>query len=482
MDISSLKIGILHSLIGKNDGVSIVIDQTLKTMVKKMDIPLGNIYYLAGHSPPRLNTTLDDVFWHRNEENRAILSNYSDEPFVGLDKFIQKHARYAKKIIAEFIESNELDVFIVHNSCHPSNFIFAVAVGMYFQEKRKEGIMLPRYLLWWHDSHFERRRFSNPNKVIQKYLKYIPGPDVDGIVFINSEQPEHAKKYLRQLKIKNMKNYFSRKTVIIPNTCDIPWDWEENVATKKPLIPPQDQYNKTFLRDIGLTTAVEEHGYSLKNTVILLQHTRVVERKRIDVAIDFAFKLQKKFTSKRKKKCVAILISGHSGDEHDSYRLFLEEHYENLRKANPKQANSVFLIFGEHLILPNREVIVNRKFYQFSDIPGIVAAHGGMGTYFSEVEGFGNNLLEMMALGLPVILNEYDIYQSDVKPLGLKAASIKKCNLTDSAINKCYDYLTDAKVRNETIKHNLEVLENALSHRVLAEKLTPLLQNMFRYK
>lgn len=482
MDISRLKIGILHSLIGKNDGVSIVIDQTLKTMVKMMDIPLGNIYYLAGHSPPRLNTTLDDVFWHRSEANRYILSNYSDPAPKGFDKYIAQQAKYAKDMIAEFIESNELDIFIVHNGCHPSNFIYSVACGMYFQDKRKEGVLLPKYLLWWHDSHYERRRFSKPSKVIQKYLKYIPGPDVDGIVFINTEQPTHGKKYLKELGRKNAKAYFDRKTTIIPNTCDIPWDWEEARETKQSLVPPQDQYNQTFLKDIGLTGAVEELGYSIDDTVILLQHTRVVERKRIDVAIEFAFRLHKKFSSKRKKKCIALLISGHSGDEHDAYRIFLENYFKEMQKKYPKSKDSVVLIFGEHLILPNREVIVNRKFYQFSDVPSIVAACGGMGTYFSEVEGFGNNLLEMMAMGLPVILNEYDIYKSDVKPLKFKVASINDCKLSDRAVTMSYEFLTNKETRHKTVLHNLEVLDNMLSHKVLADKLKPLINNMFKYR
>ena len=263
MDISRLKVGILHTLIGKNDGVSIVIDQTIKTMVKQMNIPLGNIFYLAGHSPPRLNTTLDNIFWHRNEENRYILSNYSGTAPVGFNKKINEYANYAKNIIAKFIEENELDLFIIHNSCHPSNFIYAIAAGMYFEERRKEGITLPRYLLWWHDSHFERARFSKPNNVIAKFLKYIPGPDVDGIVFINTEQPQYGKKYLKSLGTKNIKQYFDRKTCLIPNTCDIHWDWEDHIQRKVELTPPQDQYNNTFYKDIGLLDQLDENGFKI---------------------------------------------------------------------------------------------------------------------------------------------------------------------------------------------------------------------------
>ncbi|MBF0198441.1 MAG: hypothetical protein HQL32_12055 [Planctomycetes bacterium] len=482
MDISRLKVGILHSLIGKNDGVSIVIDQTLKTMVKMMDIPLGNIFYLAGHSPPRLNTTLDDIFWHKNDQNKYIMDHYSETPPEGMEDYILEHALYAKKIIAEFIEENELDIFIAHNSCHPSNFIFAVAVGMYFEERRKEGIMLPRYLLWWHDSHFERRRFSQPNEVVAKYLKYIPGPDVDGIVFINSEQPEFGKKYLDAQKEGDSETYFKRKTCIIPNTCDIPWDWKITQDRGGPLIPPQDQYNKTFYKDIGLLDELEQKGYTIDDAVILLQHTRIVERKRIDIAIDYAVKLCEKFHEEGDKKCVVLLVSGHSGDEHDSYRDTLEDKFNQLKEENELVKKSVILNFGESHILPSREVLVNRKFYAFGDIPSIVAASGGIGTYFSEVEGFGNNLLEMMAMSLPVVLNKYDIFKSDVEPLGFKFAAIEKCELNTKAIDQGYRYFSDEDFRAETIKHNLEVLENMLSHSVLADQLTPLIINLFKYK
>lgn len=482
MDISRLKVGILHSLIGKNDGVSIVIDQTIKTMVKKMDIPLGNIFYLAGHSPPRMNTALDDVFWHRNEDNRYILEHYNQEPPEGFEDRILQPALYAKTIIADFIEENGLDVFIVHNSCHPSNFIFAVAVGMYFEERRAEGLMLPRYLLWWHDSHFERKRFADCNEVIRKYLKYIPGPDVDGIVFINSIQPEFGQQYLEQLGNKDIETYFDRKTCIIPNTCDIPWNWELALEHDQPLIPPEDQYNKTFYREVGLLDALEERGYSIDTSVVLLQHTRVVERKRIDVAIDFAIAMRKRYLQDDIDRCVVLLISGHSGDEHDAYHTFLEEYFEKKTSEDEQLQKGVVLIFGESVILPNREVLVNKKYYAFADIPAIVARSGGMGTYFSEVEGFGNNLLEMMALGLPVVLNRYGIYLSDLEPMGFDVAAVDECVLTDEAIETSYRYLTDPEVRASTIEHNLKVLDELLNHDVMAGKLTPLIQNLFKYR
>ncbi|PON15119.1 hypothetical protein C2W62_25490, partial [Candidatus Entotheonella serta] len=186
MNLSKLNIGILHSLIGKNDGVSIVIDQSIEAMVRYMDVSQDNIYFLSALAPARLNKIEDDIFWHKNEANKYILQNYHREPPEGLEGFIEEHVTQAEEIIAKFIEDNYIDLFLVHNASHPTNFIYAAAVGRYFKKLRQQGQHLPRYLLWWHDSHFERERFLHPNPVIKSFLDYIPGPYAHGIVFINT--------------------------------------------------------------------------------------------------------------------------------------------------------------------------------------------------------------------------------------------------------------------------------------------------------
>ena len=80
MKASHLNIGILHSLIGKNDGVSIVIDQTVNAMVKDMDIDLGHIHFLAAHTSPRFNAVTDEIFWHKSEVHKNIIANFSANP------------------------------------------------------------------------------------------------------------------------------------------------------------------------------------------------------------------------------------------------------------------------------------------------------------------------------------------------------------------------------------------------------------------
>lgn len=478
MDISHLNYGILHSLIGKNDGVSIVIDQSVNAMVKDLGIPLGNIFFLAAHSSPRFNAETHEVFWHKNDTHKMIIRNFSQPDDGTMDKLIHESALVAKDIIAGFVRKNNIDILIAHNISHPYNFITAIGLGYYFESLRKQNIIWPKILVWWHDSYFEREQFQNPSPVIQKYLKYLPGTYVDGIVFINSSQPALARKVFQKYGINHLKEYFSDRTVVIPNTHDITWDWEKNNWEGSELIyPPQDIYNRSFFKNIGLTTMVESAGFTLKETVILLQHTRIVPRKKIELAIDLAFDLEKRFHEAGNRKCIALLISGHSGDEQVKYKEFLSEYFRMKKEESPGSA--VFMIYGEDHILSHRDIIVDKKYYNFFEIPSIISAAGGIGTYFSQVEGFGNNLLEMLAAGLPVVINKYSVYKSDLEPLGFELPFVEDNILDQQLIETTYKLATDIAFRNQLVHHNLEILSENLGHRVIAELLAPLINNIF---
>jgi mannosylglucosylglycerate synthase len=479
MDISHLNYGIIHSLIGKNDGVSIVIDQSVIAMVKSLGIQLGNIHFLAAHSSPRFNAQTHDVFWHKNEIHSTIIRNFSQPADNGtLDKLIHENALVAKDIIAEFVQRNNIDIIIAHNTSHPYNFITAVGLGYYFESLRENNIIWPKILVWWHDSYFERKQFENPNPVIQKYLKYLPGTYVDGIVFINSTQPELARKVFKKYSTNRLDEYFRDRTAVIPNTHDVTWDWEKyNWEGYDLNYPPQDIYNRSFFKNIGLTAMVESAGFTMSDTVILLQHTRIVPRKKIEFAVDLAFELERRFQKAGNRKCIALLVSGHSGDEQVKYKEFLAEYFA--LKKEEYSGSPVFLVFGEHRILSHRDIIVDKKYYDFFEIPGIISATGGIGTYFSQVEGFGNNLLEMLAAGLPVVINKYHVFRSDLEPLGFELPHVEENILDPEIIETTYKLVTDYKFRNQVVSHNLKILDEKLGHRVIAELLAPLINNIF---
>ena len=478
MNISHLNIGIIHSLIGKNDGVSIVIDQSVHAMVRDMGIELGSIFFLAAHTSPRFNAETNDIFWHKSETHKLILKNYCEEAPDGLDELIHTKALEAKEVIKKWVKKHNIDLIIAHNTSHPYNFITAVGLGYFIEELRDQGIIWPKVMVWWHDSYFERDQFANPNPVIKKYLKYLPGTEIDGIAFINKEQPDLAKKLYESLKVQNIEKFFKTRTVVVPNTSSIEWNWDDqDWSASNNIAPEWDNYNDTFAHDIGLTEELAKRGFTIDDAVVLLQHTRVVPRKKIETALDFAFQLEKRYLKDNLSKCVVLLISGHSGDEQANYKKFLNDYYASKMNDNPDA--QVIIIFGEGRILSHRDIIVDKKYYNFYEIPAIVAAMGGMGTYFSEVEGFGNNLLEMVSFGIPVIINKYEIYKTDIEHLGFDFPAVEECELNDEVVEYAFQLLTNMPKRNANIKHNLDILHEKLDHKIIAELLKPLISNLF---
>jgi hypothetical protein len=478
MNISHINVGIIHSLIGKNDGVSIVIDQTVNAMVQDLGIALGNIFFLAAHSSPRFNAETNDIFWHKNEIHKHIVKHFCDEPSDDLDALIHEKAVEAKKIIASWVKKHNIDLLIAHNTSHPYNFITAVGLGYYIEELRDQGIIWPKVMAWWHDSYFERPQFSHPNKVIQKYLKYLPGTEIDGLAFINSTQPEIAKKLFLTLNYFRAGKFFEERAVVVPNTSSIDWDWKnQNWKSDKMVSPPIDNYNESFLNDIGLLGEIQKRNFTLNDTVLLLQHTRVVPRKKIETAIDFAFELEKKYAKNNIRKCIALIVSGHSGDEQVNYKNFLVEYYN--QKIKETRNTNVILIFGENCVLSHRDIIVDKKYYNFYEIPSVIASYGGIGTYFSEIEGFGNNLLEMISFGMPVIINKYDVYKYDIEELGFMLPAIEDGILSETAVEEGYRLLNDFSYRNKVVQHNLLILHSKLDHKIIADKLRPLIIKMF---
>jgi glycosyltransferase involved in cell wall biosynthesis len=137
------------------------------------------------------------------------------------------------------------------------------------------------------------------------------------------------------------------------------------------------------------------------------------------------------------------------------------------------------MIFGEDHILSHRDIIVDKKYYNFFEIPSVVAAAGGIGTYFSQVEGFGNNLLEMLAAGLPVVINKYGVYKTDLEPLGFDLPYVEDNILDPELIQTTYQIATDRAYRNKLVAHNLKVLSEKLDHQVISKSLGPLINNVF---
>jgi len=318
----------------------------------------------------------------------------------------------------------------------------------------------------------------NPNPLMRRYLmEGVPGPHVEGIVFINRGQWNIARTYFKQLTDRDPKivDRLERSHIVIPNTCDVPGNWTAEPDLEY-FSPKLDPYNIDFLEAMGIQERLAVEGKSLKDCLIFLQHTRVVPRKRIDHAIDFCFAIADRFKKDGQNKMVFLLISGPTGDELSDDVADLTKHL-NMRRLERPNLN-VEIIWGENRIRSEREIINGIKYYSFAEVPGIVAHYGGLGTYFSDVEGFGNNLLELISLGVPPVVREYPVYLTDIAIYGFDIPSTPDGTMTPKLIEGAYKILTDVDHRKALVKKNVDVLVKNLGHNKIAENLSTLWETL----
>ena len=475
--LNSARIGTVHTLLCFNDGVSIVINQIVHSLQTYLSVPPENFAFACGKYDGDLydQVWIDDSLWHKDDTVSYALTHYATNPPPSdLKTRIETRVADAVNALARFFDESRVDLIIAHNTGHPVNLIYSIALNRIYEERKNTGQKLPRYLMWWHDSHLERDRFLNPNPLMRRYLmEGVPGPHVEGIVFINRGQWAIARAYFEQLTDRDPKivDRLEKSHIVIPNTCDVPNNWPADPEPKY-FAPKLDSYNADFIEAIGIQERLTAEGKSLEDCLLFLQHTRVVPRKRIDHAIDFCFAMADRFKKEGQNKKVFLLISGPTGDELSDDVKDLTNHLQMRSTERPDL--EVEIVWGENRIRSRREVIDGVKYYSFAEVPGIVASYGGLGTYFSDVEGFGNNLLELISLGVPPVVREYPVYVTDIAVYGFDIPSTPDGTMTPELIERAYKILTDVHHRRAVVKKNVDVLVENLGHNKIAENLSKL--------
>jgi glycosyltransferase involved in cell wall biosynthesis len=183
-----------------------------------------------------------------------------------------------------------------------------------------------------------------------------------------------------------------------------------------------------------------------------------------------------RFKKDGKDRKVFLLISGSTGDELSDDVTDLNNHLQRHRFERPDL--DVEIIWGENRIRSKREIVDGVKYYSFSEIPGIVAYYGGLGTYFSEVEGFGNNLLELISLGVPPVVRQYPVYLTDIAIYGFDIPSIPDGTMPPELIERTFKILTDVNHRKALVKKNVELLAKNLGHNKISENLNKLWETL----
>ncbi len=456
-EIPKLKYGMIHSLFGDPEGVSIVMNQIEEVLNKNLKVPLKNINYLIGKSKIKSKRiTESELLWTKNEVNRLMVENYKTGYGGGSSEKIEETINKAKEVIRRFIRKNKINVLISHNSSHPVNFISSVALSRYYRDELSKGNKTPKYVLWWHDSHLERKDFLDPPKDVENYLlQGVPGLFVEYILFINSLQFKKARKYLKKLDHRDPGFYKRMETNhdIIYNTTDVFIEKFGDLQT--------DKFSETvdnFMKDFKVENLLGSKELKLSEVLFCLQHTRVMDRKRIDFALEFCYELLEKLRKKGRYKAIYFLISGHDPDKKRGKLIQL-----NKELQEKYGHENIFLVFAEDYY--------DKTKLTFEEYPKVFAKLKAITTYFSEVEGFGNNLLEVLASGLIPIVYTYPVFRKDISKCDFKLITFNKFQLSPVKIKETIDLIFDEDKRRKWVNHNLNVLKKNFNHDLIGVKL-----------
>jgi len=411
-------IGFISFRIAGTDGVSLEISKWAAVLESMGD----SCYYLAGElDRPEERSMLMETMHFQHPELRALYEECFSNTVRSRALTIKLHQwrEVYKTAIYEFINKFNIDVLIPQNALTiPLNISLAMAITEVIAETGMPTIA------HHHDFFWERKRFLT-NCVWD---------------FINSCYPPHLPSISHVVINTSGQNQLALRTgissTLIPNVMNF-----EHEA------PGKDEYNADIRQSLG----VED------DELLILQPTRVVQRKGIEHALEMVSKLKRKS---------AFVISHASGDEGFEYENRVKEYAEML---------NVRAIFVEEIILEKRGLTEDgRKIYTLQDI----YPYADFVTYPSLIEGFGNAFLETIWFRKPIMVNNYSIYATDIKPKGFEVVEIDDF-ITNETISEIEELLEHPeKVKTMTDK-NFELGLRYYSYRAIYDKLQPLMTSFF---
>lgn len=443
-----MNIALCHYRVGETDGVSLEMDKwkkVLKNMGHKVYFIAGSTGTSDGYVIPEMNYRFEEDL--KIERNAYLkLEEYQDEDELirAIKKLTLKIEEGLKKILIE----NKIDLIVPNNILSIGR---SIPTATAFTNVIKElGI---RCIGHHHDFYWERDNFSQPTcnfvrKVLEEY--YPPKDDLISHVVINS---------IVQKELKVRRNLDS---IIIPNV----FDFDEKLWEV-------DNYNKDFRERLGIKD----------NDILMLQATRVTNRKAIELAIDVVGEMQKE--ENRKILEEAKLYNGKSFNRNSRIVLVLAgmietaDDYVERIKTRAKGSN-VEMLFVNNLVEHSRCVKDNNKIYSLWD----TYVFADIITYPSIQEGWGNQFLEGLFAKKPMLVFEYDVYKEDIKEKGFKVISLGDKYELDKyglakvskgvikrAAEECIKLLIDKDYREKMVEENFQSGKKHFSLESLEERL-----------
>ena len=332
-----MRIGFIATRLSGTDGVTLEVEKWAKVLSR-----MGHeIFFCAGEvsSYASKGTVIPKLHFADQSIRALTIKAFGEDPDPNGEKIADQIYARADEIrnpLRWFIRSNNLELIIVQNALTiPMNLPLGVCLTGLIAELGLNTIA------HHHDFFWERQRYQT-NAILDLLDTSFPAklPTIQHIT-INT---------IAQARLKARRGIDS---IVIPNVHDF--------NTPPPGI---DEYNKDFRKTLGIS----------EDDLFILQPTRVIQRKGIELAIELVRRLS--------YSNPGLHITHRSDDEGLSYWHWLK------REA---KVMGVQIELIDHLIGQSRAQIKNHKIYSLWD----AYIHADLVTYPSLYEGFGNALLEV---------------------------------------------------------------------------------------
>lgn len=437
------RIGFVSTRFSGTDGVSLETQKWAAVLER-----LGHTcFYFSGQSdrPPEVSRVVPEAFFGHvvidaissaafsgdwgapelaefaNPDIRRIYTTSFSERLrpPAVTRRIHELADHLQKEIYAFVRDLEIELLIVENALTiPMNIPLGLALTEFIAET---GFPV---IAHHHDFYWERQRFLV--NCVSDYLSMAFPPNLPSIrhVVINSLAAN-------QLALRT-----GISAMIVPNVMDF----------EHPPAAPDDY-------TLGVRASLNVPPGEL----LFLQPTRVVQRKGIEHAIELIRRLEMK---------ARLVISHASGDEGDEYEQRVREFADLL---------GVPVRFVSDVIRDQRGLTADgRKIYTLAD----VYPHADFVTYPSSIEGFGNAFLEAIYFRKPILVNNYSIFDVDIKPKGFRVIEFDGY-ITGATLRQVRQVLGDPALAREMAEQNYRLAQRHYSYAVLERRLQTLIADCF---
>ncbi len=352
--------------------------------------------------------------------NKDFFSIYVRPP--QMTRRVNELKEHFKEQLYEFARRFELEILVVENALTiPLNLPLGLALAEFIAETGYPTIA------HHHDFHWERQRFQV--NCVGDYLAMAFPPTLPSIrhVVINTIQAQ---------QIASRYGVTSR---VIPNVMDFD-------------VPPpaSDSYTETVRADFGIQPG----------EYFFLQPTRVIQRKGIEHAIELMRRLDLP---------AKLIISHAAGDEGNDYEQRVREYAHLLNVTVRFESDQVQEYRGT--------TGDDKKIYTLGD----VYPHADMVTYPSAIEGFGNAFLEAVYFRRLILVNNYSIYEVDIKPKGFHTLWFDGF-ISKGTITAVRHALKNPDLTQEWTETNYQLARRYFSYTVLEHRLRSLVEDCLGYQ